>query len=295
MDFRPWAFEIISPPWIFILGHFGIITTMDFHPWAFEIISPPWIFHPWAFEIISPPWIFILGHFEIITTIDFYLWAFQISPPQIRHLWAFQIHHHRFSSMSICFRFTTIDFHLWAFQLFHHHGFSSLGFRDFHHHRLASMGIFIVSPPQVFTYGPSSLVFRVSFFWFGFQSYYFLSLAFRVSFFGLACRALFSYFLVQRLESVLSCRVTAPSVHILQHCMSHLHGFALILTLLTSLPCAYRLFISQSTQGSLLQTHSCSCSRVVRPLLTFSIDFLSHSRRRLRGSLGPQCDFRGIL
>ena len=66
-----------------------------------------------------------LGHppsFSYFTIIDFHLWAFVLV-------------------------ITTIDFHLWAFQLFHHHGFSSLGFRDYHHHRFFIYGHFSFSPP----------------------------------------------------------------------------------------------------------------------------------------------------
>ena len=72
-----------------------------------------------------------------------------------------------------------------------------------------------LSLPQVFTYGPSSLVFRVSFFvwltellffsvqhlelafWFGFQSYYFLGLAVKVSFLVWLPEPLFFQFSVQ--------------------------------------------------------------------------------------------------
>ena len=39
-------------------------------------------------------------------------------------------------------------------------------------------------------------------------------------------------------------RVTAPSIHIHWHCTYHLHGFALILVLLTLLPYAYRFIIA---------------------------------------------------
>ena len=39
----------------------------------------------------------------------------------------------------------------------------------------------------------------------------------------------------------------------------------------------------------------CPYSRVVRLLLIFDIDLLSHFWRRLRGSPDPQCGFRGIL
>ena len=38
--------------------------------------------------------------------------------------------------------------YLWASINFHHHGFSSFGFRDYHHHRFSSMGI-LGSPPQI--------------------------------------------------------------------------------------------------------------------------------------------------
>ena len=70
------------------------------------------------------------------------------------------------------------------------------------------MGISVVSPPQVFTYRPSSLVFRVSF---------------------LVWLPELLFFLVQCLESVLSFRVTTPDVHIHWHCSSYLHGFAFFL------------------------------------------------------------------
>ena len=39
-------------------------------------------------------------------------------------------------------------------------------------------------------------------------------------------------------------KATAPSIHIHWHCTSHLHGFALILVLLTLLPYAYRFIIA---------------------------------------------------
>ena len=52
------------------------------------------------------------------------------------------------------------------------------------------------------------------------------------------------FFYVQsHFSSTVSFRVTVLGIHIHWHCTSNLHGFALVLILLTSLPCAYRLFI----------------------------------------------------
>ena len=101
-------------------------------------------------------------------------------PPQIRHLQAFQIHHHRFSSMSLD-QFSPPQIrNLWAFQI-HHHKLSSMGLNQFsppqirhpwafqiHHHDQTSMGIsdsppyilyhlwalISLSPPQIFIYRP---------------------------------------------------------------------------------------------------------------------------------------------
>ena len=50
---------------------------------------------------------------------------------------------------------------------------------------------------------------------------------------------------------------------------------------LTSLPGAYRIFISYS--------------RVVRPLLIFDVDLLGHFWRHLRESVDPWCNLRGVL
>ena len=44
-------------------------------------------------------------------------------------------------------------------------------------------------------------------------------------------------------SSVVSFKVTVLGIHIHWHCTSDIHGFALVLILLTLLPCAYRLFI----------------------------------------------------
>ena len=100
--FRAYPFLSVSPPQIFIYGHFKF-TTIDFHLWPLisyhhhrlDIyghfsLSPPQIIHLWAFVlVISPSQIFIYEH------------LFQFSPLQIKHLWAFQFCHHRFSSMGI--------------------------------------------------------------------------------------------------------------------------------------------------------------------------------------------------
>ena len=151
----------VSPPQIFIYRHFNYFTTIDLHLWA--LIS----YHHHRSNIY--------GHFRF-TTIDF-------------HLWALISFHHRRSDIYRHFSITTIDYHLWASISFHHHRSNiyrprsalttidqtSMGISvsppqikhlwefQFHHHRLTSMGIFVVSPPQVFTYWPSSLTFRVRF------------------------------------------------------------------------------------------------------------------------------------
>ena len=80
-----------------------------------------------------------------------------------------------------------------------------------------------------------SLAFRVMSSVLGVQSYVF-SLAFRVT--------IFPHFGIQtHFSLVLSFRVITLGIHIHWHCTSCLHDFTFVLIFLTSLPCAYRLFI----------------------------------------------------
>ena len=80
-----------------------------------------------------------------------------------------------------------------------------------------------------------SLAFRVMSSVLSVQSYVF-NLAFRVT--------IFPHFGVQtHFSLVLSFRVIALGIHIHWHCTSCLHDFTFVLIFLTSLPCAYRLFI----------------------------------------------------
>ena len=130
----------LSPPWIFILGHFEIITTIDQTSMGIWRLYHHHGFSSLGISGLSPPWIFIHGHFRL-------------SPPWIFILGLSDYHHHRFSIYGHFSYFTTMDFHPWAFRDFHHHGFSSLGIS-----RLSPPWIFIcghlrLSPPWIFVLG----------------------------------------------------------------------------------------------------------------------------------------------
>ena len=143
--------------WVFQIHHhrfssMGLdqfITTMDQTSMGISN-SPPQIVYLWAFvTVISPSQIFIyehlfqLSHHHIFSSMSI---CFSYFTTKMRHLWAFQIHHHRFSSMGFD-QFSPPQIkHLWAFQI-HQHRSNIYGHFSFTTINQTSMGISVVSPP----------------------------------------------------------------------------------------------------------------------------------------------------
>ena len=129
------------------------------------LFSPPQIVYLWAFVSIFTTIDQTSMGISAFTTINFHLQASQIhhhrfsymsldqfSPPQIIHLWAFQIHYHRFSSMGLD-QFSPPQIkHLRAFQI-HCHRLYIYGHFRFTTIDQTSMGI-LDPPPQIYIYGP---------------------------------------------------------------------------------------------------------------------------------------------
>ena len=226
----------------------------------------------------------------------------QLSPPQIKHLWEFQLSTPWIFLYGLCFSYlATINW-------------TSMGILVYSTPWIFILRPLRLSPPQIFIYGPL----RVSppqigiyghFNCITIESLHLWAFQFNVQsqLFGLASKVIL--FSVQHLESVLSFKVTGPNILDHQHCTPCSHSFTfhhtshfIAYVFLNSssqsithrvfpLSCmqhealsSYRIFLHivgqsapcvlvQYTYGFFLCTHLFLCSLVVQLLLNFDIDF----------------------